>query len=72
MKYGAKILYKNSVGRFFSLSLNLPKQALLYESRVVTNNDIKRVVFLLPLKELLHFIRYAQSNGITVEHIFNY
>ena len=53
-------------------TVNLPQQALLYESRIVTNGKIKRVVCLLPVKKLLPFIRHAESNGIAIEHIFDY
>ena len=55
-------------------TLSLPGQqpALLYESRVVTKPAIKREVYLVEVKNLLPFIRQAASNGITIEHIYDY
>ncbi|WP_281615263.1 FAD-binding protein [Flammeovirga sp. SubArs3] len=45
---------------------------LLYESQVVTDESIKRLVCLLPVKDLIPFINVAQDNAMEVEHIFDY
>ncbi|MCX2739911.1 FAD-binding oxidoreductase [Pontibacter anaerobius] len=44
----------------------------LYESRVVTKPNAKRIVYLLQVKELLPFLSYAASNHIEVEHMYDY
>ena len=54
------------------MSLNDHRPSFLYESRVVTDPAIKREVYLLPVKDLLPFIRQARSKGITIEHIYDY
>lgn len=45
---------------------------LLYESRVVTNNEQKRLVYLVNVNKLLPFITEAQTRKLEVEHIFDY
>jgi hypothetical protein len=55
-----------------SQKLDYKKNELLYESNVVTNNEVKRMVYLMPVAELLPFIRFAKNNGVEVEHIYDY
>jgi hypothetical protein len=45
---------------------------LLYESAVVTDSEITRLVYLLQVNELIQFIRYAKNNSLEVEHVFDY
>jgi hypothetical protein len=45
---------------------------LLYESNVVSQPDLKRNVYVLPVSRLLSFVKEAKQEGITVEHIFDY
>jgi len=44
----------------------------LYYSSIVTTEEIERVVYLLPVNELLPFVCYAKSNSIEIEHVFDY
>jgi hypothetical protein len=52
--------------------IDFKNMELLYESAVVTNDDLKRLVCLLPVNELLPFVRYAKNNAIELEHVFDY
>jgi len=45
---------------------------LLYESRVVSNPDLKRNVYLLPVSKLLPFINEAKGQSCEIEHVFDY
>ena len=45
---------------------------LLYTSKVITNSDRERRVYLLPVARLLPFIKAAKEKGVEVEHIFDY
>lgn len=45
---------------------------LLYESAVVTDSDISRLVCLVHVKDLLPLLHYAKNNSIEVEHVFDY
>ena len=45
---------------------------LLYNSAIVTNDDLVRDVYLVPVPELLPFIRNAHSHNMVVEHIYDY
>ncbi len=45
---------------------------LLYESRVVTNPERSRLVYLLKVERLLPFIREAKQRSIELEHVFDY
>lgn len=45
---------------------------LLYDSRIVSNNELNRKVYLMPVRELLTFIRNAKEDNITIEHIYDY
>jgi hypothetical protein len=45
---------------------------LLYQSNVVTNMEINRLVYLLPVQELIQFINYSKAHNIEVEHVFDY
>jgi FAD/FMN-containing dehydrogenase len=49
-----------------------PKTELLYESRIVSNNKLKRDVFSLPVNELLSVIKDAKNKKITIEHVYDY
>ncbi len=45
---------------------------LLYKSRIVTESDKERRVYLLPVAKLLDFIKTAKEKNIEVEHVFDY
>lgn len=45
---------------------------LLFQSQMVTDQEIKRLVYFIPVDKLLPFIRYLQENSIEIEHIFDY
>lgn len=55
-----------------SSKFNFENGDLLYESDVVTNKQIKRLVYFLPVRQLLSFVEYAKSAEVEVEHIFDY
>lgn len=44
----------------------------LYESRIVSNNKLKRNIYLLPVNEILPFIRQAKNKNVTIEHVYDY
>lgn len=44
----------------------------LYTSAIVTDDAMERHLYLLPVNQLLPFIRYCDSNKTTVEHIYDY
>lgn len=48
------------------------KDELLYESRVVTQTDRKRQVYLLNVNRLLPFVQEGKQKDVEVEHIFDY
>jgi FAD/FMN-containing dehydrogenase len=52
--------------------LSNPKAELLYESRIVSNDKLKRDLFLLPVNELLSVIKDAKNKNITIEHVYDY
>lgn len=51
---------------------NFDNTKLLYESDVVTSKKVKRLVYLIPVKQLLTFLKQAKSKKIEVEHVFDY
>jgi len=51
---------------------NFDNTKLLYKSNVVTNKKIKRLVYLIPVKQLLTFLKQAKSRKIEIEHVFDY
>lgn len=51
---------------------NFDNTKLLYKSNVVTNKKIKRLVYLVPVKQLLTFLKQAKTRKTEVEHIFDY
>lgn len=55
-------------------SQKLPNKAteLLYESRVVSKPSWKRSVYLMPVNEVMLFLRKSKSNNIEIEHVFDY
>jgi FAD/FMN-containing dehydrogenase len=44
----------------------------LYESNIVTNNNYKRLVYFMPVSELIPFITRMKTKGFEIEHIFDY
>ncbi|MET0759458.1 MAG: FAD-dependent oxidoreductase [Flavobacterium sp.] len=44
----------------------------LYESRIVSNNKLKRNIYLLPVNKILPFIRHAKNKNVTIEHVYDY
>ncbi|OXA89241.1 FAD-binding oxidoreductase [Flavobacterium hibernum] len=55
-----------------SQDIKLQDIKLLYQSRIVTDEKLKRIVYLLPVEKLLPFIKNLQSNNVTVEHVYDY
>ncbi len=55
-----------------SKSVDFKDSNLLYESRIVTKAELKREVYILPVNELLPFIRYSKMNNYNIEHIYDY
>lgn len=45
---------------------------LLYNSAIVTNGELVRDVYLVPVPELLPFIRNVHGHNMIVEHIYDY
>ena len=45
---------------------------LLYESKIVTQPDRCRQVYLLKVERLLPFVKEAKARGVEVEHVFDY
>jgi FAD/FMN-containing dehydrogenase len=48
------------------------KNELLYESRIISNNRLKRNLYLLPVNELLTIIKESKNKNITIEHVYDY
>lgn len=44
----------------------------LYQSRVVTDKNLTRLVYILPVNDLMPFIRSATRQDAEVEHVFDY
>ena len=44
----------------------------LFDSRIVTNNNLKRRVYLVSVNNLLPFIQYLKHSEIEVEHVYDY
>jgi hypothetical protein len=44
----------------------------LYESRMVTHPELKRMVYKLPVPVLLSFVKYAHDSNIEVEHVYDF
>ena len=55
-----------------SQDIKLQDIKLLYQSQIVTDDKLKRNVYLLPVEKLLPFIKNLQSNNVTVEHVYDY
>jgi FAD/FMN-containing dehydrogenase len=51
---------------------DLTEGQLLYESSVVTAPNRERQVYLLPVGNLLSFVKVAEENGAEIEHVFDY
>ncbi|WP_426485706.1 FAD-binding protein [Flavobacterium sp. 2] len=51
---------------------NLKDVKLLYQSEIVTDNNLKRNVYLLSVEKLLPFIKDSKKNKITIEHVYDY
>jgi FAD/FMN-containing dehydrogenase len=45
---------------------------LLYTSRIVTAPELERHVYLVPVRELLTFLKTARAQRIELEHVFDY
>jgi len=59
------IMNSSNIENFFN-------DKLLYESAIVTNSKLKRMVYLIPVNELLSFIREAKDHDFHLEHIYDY
>ncbi|PWA04356.1 FAD-binding oxidoreductase [Flavobacterium psychrotolerans] len=55
-----------------SQKINSKNIKLLYKSRIVTNDNLKRNIYFLPVDKLLPFIKDAVNKNATVEHIYDY
>ncbi|MEN2412654.1 FAD-binding oxidoreductase [Flavobacterium mesophilum] len=51
---------------------NEPGIDVLYESKIVTDETLKRNIYLMPVEKLLPFIKNAKSQNITIEHVYDY
>ncbi|KAF2508581.1 FAD-binding protein [Flavobacterium zhairuonense] len=51
---------------------NLKEVKLLYQSKIVTNDSLKRSVYILPVEKLLEFIKDSKKNKLTIEHVYDY
>lgn len=52
--------------------VNFKDIKLLYCSKIVTNDQLKRNLYFLPVDKLLSFIKNTQTQNITLEHIYDY
>ena len=52
--------------------IDFKNSELLYKSSVVTDDKIKRMVYLINVNQLLPFVQNAKNKTIEVEHIFDY
>jgi len=55
-----------------SKSFDFEKAEILYESKVVTDPNVKRAVHIMHVNQLLPYLRYTQQRGYTLEHIYDY
>ncbi|PIF33846.1 FAD/FMN-containing dehydrogenase [Flavobacterium sp. 9] len=55
-----------------SKDINLADTKLLYQSKIVTNDKLKRNVYFLPVNKLLPFIKKARNERVTIEHVYDY
>ncbi len=55
-----------------SKDIKLADTKLLYQSKIVTNDKLKRNVYFLPVDKLLPFIKKARNESITIEHVYDY
>ena len=55
-----------------SKMLTNAKTELLYESAIVSNNNLKRNLYLLHVNELLSVLKDAKNKNITIEHVYDY
>ncbi|SHL86397.1 FAD-binding oxidoreductase [Flavobacterium saccharophilum] len=55
-----------------SQDLNLDGGKLLYQSSIVTDDHLKRNVCFIPVEQLLPFIKKAESENVTIEHVYDY
>ena len=53
-------------------SIKYDQAELLYRSEMVTNKNMIRLVYLLPVEELIPFMKNLKSNDIELEHIYDY
>ncbi|MDI6048819.1 FAD-binding oxidoreductase [Flavobacterium sp. XS2P24] len=55
-----------------SQEINSKNITLLYKSRIVTNDNLKRDIYFLPIDKLLPFIKNAINKKATIEHVYDY
>jgi hypothetical protein len=55
-----------------SQTLTNRKKELLYESRIVSKDRLKRSLYLMPVNELLAIIKESKNKKCTLEHVYDY
>lgn len=55
-----------------SQEINSKNSKLLYKSRIVTNDNLKRNIYFLPVDKLLPFIKNVINKNTTIEHVYDY
>lgn len=55
-----------------SKEINYKNIKLLYQSRIVTNDNLKRNIYFLPVDRLLPFIKESMNKKATIEHVYDY
>jgi len=55
-----------------SKDIKLADTKLLYQSKIVTHDKLKRNVYFLPVDKLLPFIKKARNESVTIEHVYDY
>ncbi len=55
-----------------SKDIKLTDTKLLYQSKIVTDDKLKRNVYFLLVDKLLPFIKKARNESVTIEHVYDY
>ena len=53
-------------------NINFKNVKYLYHSDVVTDLKLKRLVYMVEVKDLINFMKYLENQNIKVEHIYDY
>lgn len=55
-----------------SATVNYKNATVLFDSKIVTDSNLTRKVYLVSVKNVLPFIQYLKQNNIEVEHVYDY